>query len=121
MTTIDELMARTDAMHNALGFTSPQQEADIMELRQAAERRAAPSPFKVGDIVMPRKDAPLIGSARLLIVVAMGQDYRVTSEVKDTDQWPASEVFDLILLYRDKDCIYSQRACSWMYEPWSEA
>ena len=30
MSKLDDLMARTDAMHNALGFTSPRQEADII-------------------------------------------------------------------------------------------
>ena len=96
-------------------------EADIMELRQAAQRRAAPSPFKVGDIVTPRADAPIRDHGVPHIVVSAHQTFMPVADYIGIGTWPAAEVFDLILIYRSNGKIHPQRACSWMYELWSEA
>ena len=96
-------------------------EADIMELRHAAQRRAAPSPFKVGDIVTPRKDAPIRDHGVPHIVVGAHQTFMPVADYIGIGTWPAAEVFDLITLYRNNGKIHPQRACSWMYELWSEA
>jgi hypothetical protein len=49
-------------------------EVAVFRLREAAARFAAPVPFKVGDLVTVRRDAPLTGSGEPQIVIEVRPD-----------------------------------------------
>lgn len=98
-------------------------EAAIARLREYETRIHAPCPFKVGDLVVPRSDAPVVHGAvesPYLVIEVLAEPQRFADV--DPGNWPFWSKIDVVLLY-----IYPTGKISvaglphWMLEPYTAA
>ncbi|MHA6643751.1 hypothetical protein [Mesorhizobium sp. A623] len=92
-------------------------EAKIARLREAAERFTGENPFKVGDIVTVREDAPIIGAGDPHLVIESGSDDLSTARPED-GSWTDSVVRNVRLIRVREDDIIPMVVPHWSLEPY---
>ena len=109
-----------DMIREAFGSDTPPEpiaEAQIERLQEAFGRMKAPCPFKVGDLVRPRKDSPLKKNTVSLVVDVNPMGFE--RGLSDCCEWTNAAVFDLKIIRLIGDSIVPFVAPSWMYEPYT--
>jgi len=115
MDAFTELLA--EAMHGSTRKSAPDilPEAKIARLREAADRIAAPIPFKPGDIVTTRKDSPLKGVGQPRLVIEVNPDGFDIGEC-DAGAWMEAAKFDVRYLTLADGVIFCHQSPHWMLE-----
>ncbi len=120
-TSISDLIAYAE--QNRTKPPRPIPEAQIMELKQIAERYSKPCPFKVGDLVRPRPNSPIFPADSPWIVVEVlscpGPFF--STGHPGEDGWGARPDFRAIVLSpSDNKSYVPYWNESFFFEPWVE-
>lgn len=93
-------------------------EAAIERLKETALRIAAGNPFKVGDIVTIRADAPMQGAGKPRLVIGINPEGFPCGE-KESGQWGTAITYDVSFIWTDGEHILPHVAPHWMLEPYN--
>lgn len=95
----------------------PLEEAQIMELRRLNKEFQKGCPYKVGDLVTPRKCAGLRNAGKPHIVVEVfDEPVRMTAECGSPHHLSKMEMRTMAFSDADNICVWAGEA--WLYEPY---
>lgn len=114
-----EMMAEAMAGHEDDDGPGILPEAAIERMKEAASRLHAPIPFNIGDIVTPRKDAPVRGAGQPYMVIAVDENAPIYRG--DPGTWEYATKWNVLILTITRDHVVPYAVAHWMLEPYSQS